>query len=175
MLTLPISRAQALRWLNNSEWGAEASAKVMATIHVPEQSDVERMKMWELGTHASHLCKKKWRSGGYTSKRTAERIASYSTSGVEDEPFLKEPIIMMFQRSKASRTAQRHQISQLTKQDLLLYAPGEMPKEPKDYYSNVLPAREVIENPDVCHDKDTVHRRNHREFADWGLQNGRMA
>jgi hypothetical protein len=44
ILILPISRAQALRWLNNSEWGAEASGKVMATIHVPEQSDV---KSWE--------------------------------------------------------------------------------------------------------------------------------
>jgi hypothetical protein len=36
---------------------------------------------------------------------------------------------------------------------LSLYAPGEMPKEPKDYYSNVLPAREIIENPDVCRDE----------------------
>jgi hypothetical protein len=83
----------------------------------------------------------------------AERMASYATSGIDDQPFLNEPVIMMFQQSKASRTARRLQIAQLTKQDLLLYAPGEMPKEPKDYYSNVLPARKLIENPDVCHDK----------------------
>jgi hypothetical protein len=153
ILTLLIPRAQAPRWLNNSEWGAEASVKVMPTIHVPEQSDVKRMKMWELGTHASHLCMKKWRNGRYTSVQMAERIASYAISGIDDKLFLNEPVIVMFQQSKASRTSQRLQIAQLTKQDLLLYAPGEMPKEPKDDYSNVHPAHEIIENPDVCHDK----------------------
>jgi hypothetical protein len=75
----------------------------------------------------------------------AERMASHATSVIDDKPFLNEPVIMMLQQSKASRAAQRLQISQLAKQDLLLYAPGEMPKEPKDYYSNVLPAREIIE------------------------------
>jgi hypothetical protein len=120
---------------------------------VPEQSDVGRIKMRELGTHASHFCRKKWRNGGDTSVQIAERIASYANSGIDDQPFLNEPVIMMFQHGKASRTAQKLQMSQLTKQDLLLYTPGEMPKEPKDYYSNVLPARKIIENPDVCHDK----------------------
>jgi hypothetical protein len=63
ILAFPISRAQALRWLNNSEWGAEASAKEISKIHVPEQSDVKRIKIRELGTHASHLSKEmeKWR------------------------------------------------------------------------------------------------------------------
>ena len=65
VFTLPISRAQALRWLNDSEWGAEASVKGVTKIHVPEQSDVKRIKMRELGTHASHFCRKKWRNGGY--------------------------------------------------------------------------------------------------------------
>jgi hypothetical protein len=153
ILTLPISRAQARRWINNSEWGAEADVKVMAIIHVPGQSDVKTMKMWELGTHASHLCKQKWKNGGYISLRMAERISCYSQSDIDDKPFLKEPIIMMFQENKARRTAQRHQNSQLTKRDLLLYEPGEAPKEPKEYYSNVLPARKIIESPDVCHDK----------------------
>jgi hypothetical protein len=44
-------------------------------------------------------------------------------------------------------------MSQLTKEDLSLYALEEVPKEPKDYYSNVLLAFEIIENPDVCHDE----------------------
>jgi hypothetical protein len=59
---------------------------------------------------------------------------------IDDKPFLKDPTIMMFQENMARRTAQRHQISRLTEQDLLLYTPGEVPKEPKEYYSNVLPA-----------------------------------
>jgi hypothetical protein len=153
VLTLPISRAQALRWLNDSEWGAEASVKVITKIHVPEQSDVKRIKMRELGTHASHFCRKKWRNGGYMSVQMAERMASYANSGIDDQPFLSEPVIVLFQQGKASRTAQKLQMSQLTKQALSLYAPEEMPKEPKDYYSNVLPAREIIENPDVCRDE----------------------
>jgi hypothetical protein len=127
----------------------------MAIIHVPGRSDVKTMKMWELGTHASHLCKQRWKNGRYISLRMAERISCYSKSDIDDKPFLKEPIIVMFRDNKARRTARRHQISQLAKQDLLLYAPGEAPKEPKEYYSNVLPARKIIENPDVCHDKGT--------------------
>jgi hypothetical protein len=58
VFALPISRAQALRWSNDSEWGAEASVKVATKIHAPGQSDVERIKMRELGTHASHFCRR---------------------------------------------------------------------------------------------------------------------
>jgi hypothetical protein len=153
VLTLLISRAQALRWLNDSERGAEASVKVITKIHMPEQSEVKRIKMRELGTRASHFCRKKTRNGGYMSVQMAERMASYANSGIGDQPFLNEPVVMLFQQGKASRAAQKLQMSQLTKQDLSLYALEEMPKEPKDYYSNVLPAREIIEDPDVCHDK----------------------
>jgi hypothetical protein len=35
----------------------------------------------------------------------------------------------------------------------LLYAPEMVPKDPRDYYSNVLIARRINENPDICHDE----------------------
>jgi hypothetical protein len=144
---LLISRAQALRWLKDSKWGAEASVKVATKIHGPGQSDVGKIKMRELGTRASHFCKKKWGNGGYMSAQLAERLASYAASGIDDQAFLSEPIIMLFQQDKASRTAQQLQVSLLTKEDLSLYAPEEVPKEPKGYYSNVLPAHKTLRIP----------------------------
>jgi hypothetical protein len=86
--------------LNDSEWGAESSAKVATKIHVPGQSDVGRIKMRKLGTHASHFCRKKWRNGRYMSVQMAERLASYAASGIDDQAFLSEPVVVLFQRSQ---------------------------------------------------------------------------
>jgi hypothetical protein len=79
------------------------------------------------------------------SVQMTERLASDANSGIDDQAFLSQPVIMLFQRDKASRAAQKLQMPQLTKEDLSLYAPEEMPKDPKDYYSNVLPAHKIIE------------------------------
>jgi hypothetical protein len=155
ILTLPISRAQARRWMNDSDWGAETNVRVMSIIHAPGHKDAETMKTWELGTHTSHLRKQRCKNGGYISLQMAERMRCYTMADIDDKPFLKEPIVVMFQRHMARRMARKHQILRLPEQDLLLYAPGEVPKEPKEYYSNVLPARKILENPDVCHDKGT--------------------
>ena len=127
--------------------------KVATKIHVPGQSDVEKIKMRELGTHASHFCKKKWGNGRCMSVHMAERLASYAASGIDDQALPSELVIVLFQQDEGSRTAQQLQVSQLAKEDLSLYALEEVPKQPKDYYSNVLPARKIIENPDICHDK----------------------
>jgi hypothetical protein len=80
-------------------------------------------------------------------------LASYAAAGLDDQEFLNEPILRVFQQGSASRTAQQLQVSRLTKEDLLLCALDMVPKDPSDYYMNVLPARKIIENPDICHDE----------------------
>jgi hypothetical protein len=89
------------------------------------------------------------------SVQMAERLASYATAGLDDQAFLNEPFLRVFQRGSASRTAQQLQVSRLTKEDLLLYAPDMVPKGPRDYYTNVFPARKIIENPEICYAKGT--------------------
>jgi hypothetical protein len=71
ILTLPISRTQARRWTNDSDRGAEANVRVMAITHAPGHKDAKTMKMWELGTHASHLRKQmqEWRIYHYKWQR----------------------------------------------------------------------------------------------------------
>jgi hypothetical protein len=123
---------------------------VTAKTHVPGQSDVKKLKVRELGTHSSHFCKKESKDKGYMSVQMAERLASYAVTGLDDQEFLNEPILRVFQQGSASRTAQQLQVSRHTKEDLLLYAPDMVPKDHSDYYMNVLSARKIIENPDIC-------------------------
>jgi hypothetical protein len=144
IFTLPISRAQALRWLKNKDWGADVKVSVTAEIHVPGQSDVKKLKVRELGTHSSHFCKREWKDAGYMSVQMA---------GLDDQAFLNEPILRVFRHGSSSRAAQQLQVTRLTKEDLLFYAPDMVPKDPRDYYMNVFLAREIIENPEFCHDE----------------------
>jgi hypothetical protein len=153
IFTLPISRTQALRWLKSKDWGADAKVSVTAKIHVPGQSDVKKLKARELGTHSSHFCKREWKDAGYMSVQMAEQLANYAMAGLGDQAFLNEPILPVFRQGSASRTAQQLQLARLAKEDLLLYAPDMAPKDPRDYYTNVLPARKIMENPEICHDE----------------------
>jgi hypothetical protein len=57
MFTVPISSTQALRWLENKEWGADVKVSVTAKKHVPGQSEVEKLKVREVGTHIAFLQK----------------------------------------------------------------------------------------------------------------------
>jgi hypothetical protein len=153
MFNVPISRTQALRWLENKEWGADLKVSVSPKSHVLGRHDIEMLEVRELGTHASHYSKKEWGNTCYMSTAMAVRLASYSAAQLDDQHVVNEPFLRAFQQGSASRTAQQLQVSRLARENLLLYALDLAPKDSHDYYMDVLLARKIIQKPEICDDE----------------------
>jgi hypothetical protein len=153
MFAVPIARTQAIRWLENEEWGADWKVAAAPKTHVLGRTDVEQLRVAELGSHSSHYSKEGWGDKAYVAATTAGRLASYAVAKLDDQHIVNDPVIRAFHQSSASRTAQKLQVSRLSREDRLLYPPERAPKDVRDYYYAMHLAHQIIQQAEICEEK----------------------